>query len=164
MTEKVEFRILTAEMIPAVVEMVAKAVPELPAYKNMRVSRERIEFVLRNNLNNALFFCLIACDSHGVPHGGIAGMVTMTSFSMDMVANDIFFYVEEEYRSLHAANHLFAAYTKWAQARKCVLIMASHRSGERGDAIGRILQRHGYVPVGTNYFWRPRDEERANVA
>lgn len=154
MADEHTFRMLTAADIPIVVDMVATAIPEMPSYRGLKVSKRRIEYVLSNNINNATFYCLLVCDSHGVPHGGIAGQVTMLAFSEDPVAVDILFFVEKTHRSLYVADKLIDGYTKWAKARKCALITGTHRSGERSDGVGKLLERHGYKVVGMNYHLR----------
>lgn len=147
------FKAYGADDIPAIVDIVAEEVPQLPSYKAMRVDKGRIDFVLRHNVTNSNFMCVLLM-ADGVVVGGVAGQVTMLAFSTDPVATDVFFFIKPEHRSLWTADQLIIRYVEWARARKCVLIMASHRSGHRDAGMGKLLERHGFEYVGGNYHLR----------
>lgn len=158
-TREVTFRTLELGDIPAVVELIAQEVPALHAYQGLSVSKKRIEYVLENNLTNASFMCVLAIGG-GKVVGGVAAMVTMLAFSIDAVAQDLFFFVKPEWRSLYTANQLIDRYVTWARARRAVLITASHTAGVESERMEKLLTRRGFEVVGQNYHLRDTVQER----
>lgn len=140
--------------IEFITEMCMNSIPDLPNYKGTNPSRERIRFLLQNNLTNAMFLCLIVVDPEtDRPVGGIAAWAAPMMLGTEIVTQDVYLYVKPEWRSLKALRMLLRGYVEWGQARGATLIQGSFTSGI-DNRFGAILEREGFVPVGTLYHWK----------
>jgi hypothetical protein len=87
----------------------------------------------------------------------------MSLVSTDLIADDIFLFVEPEFRTLHNANKLIQVYKEWALARGAKLIRASYSGGsfppgtKEYEAFNMLLTRQGFKPVGTIYHLEPEN-------
>lgn len=149
-----------ARDIPRIVEIIMNAIPQLPNYQQITPDPKRIRFVLENNISNgAAFACWVMCDSHDVPQGGGGGWCVMNLMSTDLVADDIFMWIEPDYRSLPAVIRLVTTYVEWAKARGAKLIRASHTGGsfKKGsreqELYHKLLSRLGFDEVGSVYHY-----------
>jgi GNAT superfamily N-acetyltransferase len=136
------------------------ALPQLPNYAKITPDRERMKYVLEHNIQNAFAFCgWVVCDSHDVPQGCAAGWCVMSLMSTDMIADDVFMWVEPEYRTYKNAAMLLGAYVDWSKARGAKLIRASHTGGSfpRGSKehtlFDALLRRQGFKEVGSIYHY-----------
>jgi GNAT superfamily N-acetyltransferase len=140
------------------IDILMEWIPRLPNYAMIVPDRKRIEYVLKNNIDNAAAFaCWVLCDSHDVVQGGGAGFTIMSLLSQDHVSDDVFMFVLPEFRNLKNSNMLLEAYKDWAKARGAKLIRASHTGGSFPEGskeqkmFDQLLKRHGFLPVGTIY-------------
>ncbi len=148
------------EDIPAIVDSVMVEVPNLPNYKNITMSRERITYVLTHNLGNASNFqCWILIDKEtGQLAGGSAGYCVPSILSLDLQAQDVFLFVYPAYRTLRHCLMLLVAYKEWAKARGAKLITATHTGGHRAEAFSEVMRRQGYFEAGRIWHLRLDDE------
>lgn len=158
MTKELTLRTYQDKDIPRVIHIIMNAIPHLPNYRMITPNRERIEYVLKHNIDNAAFFAgWVLCDSHDVPQGIGGGWCVQNLMSLDFVADDIFMWVEPEYRSLRHANMLFRVYVEWAKARNAKLIRATHTGGsftkgtKEAALWDTLLKRAGFKEVGSVY-------------
>jgi GNAT superfamily N-acetyltransferase len=152
--------------IPRCLDILMAAIPQLPNYAMITPDRDRIQYVLVHNVDNANAFCgWVLCDSHDVPQGCGAGWCVMSLMSQDLVADDVFMWVEPEYRSLRNANLLFAAYQEWALGRGAKLIRATHTGGsfrkgtKEAQLWDALLRRAKFVEVGSVYHYSAYGEK-----
>lgn len=141
--------------VPHMIDIIMEYVPQLPNYKKFTMNRDRIEYVLRHNIDNAnAFGCWVLCDIHDVVQGGVAGYCVMSLLSLDFVADDVFFFIMPQFRNLRHANMLIQVYKDWAISHNAKLIRASHtggsyREGSKEQAMfDELLNRQGFRPVG----------------
>jgi hypothetical protein len=142
--------------IPFMVDSVCKYVPELPAYKNITVSSVRVEYILKHNHGNASHFqswVLIDKKTNQLV-GGSAGFCVPGMLTLDLVSNDVFLFILPEWRTLRHCCSLIVAYTQWAKARGCKLIMANQTSGYRIEALSAVMRRMGFEEVGKQFMLR----------
>lgn len=141
--------------IDAICLAVEKYLPELPHYKNITVSKERLAYLLRHNFGNASYFqCWVLVNKNDEVVGGVAGYCTNGMVTWDLIANDVFLYVFPEYRTFQRGKQLVEAYKKWAQSRGAVLILASVQSGYEPDLFDKFMKMLDFRPVGTLYHLR----------
>jgi GNAT superfamily N-acetyltransferase len=141
-------------------DMLMAAVPQLPNYCMINPDRERIKYVLDHNIQNAHSFCgWVVCDSHDIPQGCAATWCVMSIVSKDLIADDVFTWVEPEYRSYKAAAMLINAQVEWSKARGARLIRASHTGGSfpkdsrEGKLYDALLRKLGFKEVGSIYHY-----------
>jgi len=163
-SKELTLRLYQMRDLPRMIDIIMQYVPQLPNYKKLKLDRNRIEYVLVHNIDNAAAFnCWVLCDTHDVVQGGVAGWCVMSLLSKDLVADDVFMFVVPEYRSLRNANRLIEAYKEWAQARGATLIRASHSGGsfppgtKEYELFDTLLTRHGFRSVGSIYHLEPEN-------
>jgi hypothetical protein len=142
--------------IPFIVDTVACHVPTLPTYKNIAVSKPRIEYLLKHNYGNASYFqCWVLIDKETKQLvGGSAGYCTPGMLTTDLVANDVFLFVLPEWRTLRHCTMCMIAYREWAKARGAKLINATQTSGYRMEQFDMVMRRQGYVETGKHWMLR----------
>jgi GNAT superfamily N-acetyltransferase len=159
MSEKdLTLRLYQPRDIPRLIKILYAAIPQLPNYKMIKPDKGRIEYVLTHNIDNASAFAgWVLCDSHDEVQGLAAGWCVRNLISLDFVADDVFMWVEPEYRTFKNANMLLTTYVEWAQARGAKLIRASHTGGSfpKGSREGKLfdamLRRLKFKEVGSVY-------------
>lgn len=163
MVQDVKERELTLRMyqqrdIPRCLDILMAALPRLPNYSKIEPNRERMKYVLEHNIQNANAFAgWVLCDSDDVPQGCGGAWCVTSLMSLDLVADDIFMWVEPEYRTYKNASMLLQVYIEWAKARGAKLIRASHTGGsfpkdsKDGKLFDALLRRHGFKEVGSIY-------------
>lgn len=142
--------------IDFICEGVARFVPELPNYKDITVSKDRVKYLLSHNYGNASSFqawVLIDPETNQLI-GGVAGYCVPGMMTWDLVANDVFLFVLPEWRSLRNLLMLMVAYKEWAKARGAKLIMASYIGGHRSESMSKVMERQGYKEVGALWMLR----------
>jgi len=144
--------------IPRAVDLLMVALPALPNYRMITPDRERIEYVLTAGIDNAESFAgWVLCDTHNTVHGFSGGWCVRSLMSLDYVADDIFCWVEPEYRSYGNVRKLINAYAEWATAKGAKLIRASYSGGSfppgsrEAAAFDAILKRQGFKNIGNIY-------------
>lgn len=161
MVEVLTARPYQAKDIDELVSRAAGIIPKLPNYQNMAFSKVRLEYVLKHNLNpQSGFGCWVLTNSFDEIQGIGCGYCVPGLFSTDLVANDVFLYVEPQYRSLRNADTLITAFKSWAIKEKgAKLIVATHTSGlltdEQMKTYAKFLGRHGFVVAGNVFYLQP---------
>lgn len=162
--KQLDLRVYKAKDFKRMTDLIVEHVPKLPNYNKLRMDRDRIEYVLKHNIDNAAAFgCWVLCDTHDEVQGGVGGFCVMSLVSTDLIADDIFLFVEPEFRTLHNANKLIQVYKEWALARGAKLIRASYSGGsfppgtKEYEAFNMLLTRQGFKPVGTIYHLEPEN-------
>jgi len=160
-----KLRVYQPRDIPRMVNLIESAIPQIPNYSMITPDRERIEYVLRHNIDNAACFCgWVLCDSHDDVQGGGSGWCVQNLMSKDLVADDVFMWVEPYYRSYFAASILVHTYFDWAVQRGAKIIRASHTGGSwpKGSREHRLydllLKRLGFEEVGSVYHYNAYKE------
>jgi len=164
-TRQVTLRTYQPRDIPRMVNLIESAIPQIPNYAMITPDRGRIEYVLRHNIDNATSFCgWVLCDTNDDVQGGGAGWCVQNLMSKDMVADDVFMWVEPKYRSYFAASILVQTYFDWAKSKNAKIIRASHTGGSwpRGTREWKLydllLKRLGFEEVGSVYHYNAYKE------
>lgn len=148
-----------AKDIPHIIRLAQQYIPELPNYKGITVHEDRVKFLLDQNMNNDGSIMLqVLVDANDLPVGCIAAYCVTLLFSWEKVTNDIFLFIEPEWRALKYAKALVETYIEWAKARNVSMICASQASGYRSDELERFIKSFGFVEVG-KLFHLHRDGE-----
>lgn len=138
--------------IPRLVSLAVEYIPQLPKYRTVTIDASRVDFLLQNNVNNESAFMLrVLCDSHDRPVGAMVAYCTTMFFSWDKAANDIFLFIEPEWRTLQNARKLLKIYIQWALMRDAKIIDATVTSGIEERAMDRIMIDMGFNKLGTLY-------------
>jgi hypothetical protein len=144
--------------IARMTQIIMHAIPRMPNYKMITPDADRIRFVLENNIANGVSFASwVVIDSDDIVQGGIGAWCVKNILSHDLVADDVFLWIEPDYRSIHACNLLIQTYIDWAVARGAKLVRASHTGGSwpKGSReyklFDALLQRNGFQEVGSIY-------------
>jgi GNAT superfamily N-acetyltransferase len=154
--DKTYVRRYAADDIPRIIEICTAEIPKLPNYKGVVVDPSRIKFMLDQNVDNDGYFMIwLLEDDHGKIVGGIGAYCVTMAFSWARVCNDMFFFIEPEYRSLPNALKLMTAYRDWAIARKATIIGATHTGGGNENGMDKLIRMVGFEPIGKLYHYRP---------
>jgi GNAT superfamily N-acetyltransferase len=144
--------------IPRAVELIMLALPQLPNYAMIKPDRERIEYVLKSGIDNGEAFAgWVLCDTHNAVQGFGGAWCVRSLMSLDYVADDIFMWVEPEYRCYANVKKLVDAFAEWAIHKGAKLIRASHSGGsfprdtKEGQLYDALLKRLGFKEVGSIY-------------
>jgi GNAT superfamily N-acetyltransferase len=160
MNKDLELRMYKPHDIPRCVHLLMNAIPQLPNYRWITPDEGRIRYVLEHNIDNAAAFAgWVLCDSHDVVYGFGGAWCVCSLMSYDFVADDIFLWVEPEYRTYKNTSKLFHAYVEWAKGKGAKLIRASHTGGsfpkgsKEAELFNAILERQGFKEVGAIFHW-----------
>lgn len=158
MNKELTLRLYQPRDIPRLIDMFMTAIPQMPNYAMITPEPLRIEYVLRHNIQNAASFAgWVLVDSDDTPQGAAAGWCIQNIMSFDLVADDVFMWVEHEWRTLKSAGMLLRTYIEWAEARGAKLIRASHTGGtwpkgsREYDLFDKLLKQYGFTEVGSIY-------------
>ena len=155
MANELKLRPFELKDIPAICDKVEQYLPELPHYKNIKVAKDRLTYLMTHNYGRDSYFaCWVLEANDGQIVGGIAAYCVAGMVTWDLIANDVFLFVVPEYRTLKRANDLVKAYVQWAKARGAVLITASLQSGYEPEKFDIFIQRLGFRPSGSLYHYR----------
>jgi hypothetical protein len=153
-----ELRTYQEKDIPHVINMIMRAIPQLPNYAMIVPDRERVKYVLEHNIDNgAAFAGWVLCDSNDRPQGIGGAWCVCSLMSFDLVADDIFMWIEPEYRTYRNVGKLVKVYVDWAKSKGAKLIRASHSGGSfpRGtreaELYNALLMKLGFQEVGSIY-------------
>ncbi len=156
-SRKTKLRPMELKDIPWLVLATELYVPELPQYVGITVEPERVDFLLRNNINNSGYLqCWVLVDANDLPVGGGGGFCTIGTFTTKPITNDIFLFVLPNWRSLENVNKLITTYVAWAKARGAIIIQASQTGGYELELMDKLMQRNGFTNVGPNYHYRSK--------
>jgi GNAT superfamily N-acetyltransferase len=155
---QLELRTYEPKDIPRITELVMTAIPQLPNYAMVTPDRDRIQYVLEHNIDNGQAFGgWVVCDKQDIVQGFIGAWCVHSLLSFDLVADDIFLWIESEYRDYQNARKLVNAYTVWAREKGAKLIRATHTGGSwpKGsreyELFDTLLNRFGFSEVGSVY-------------
>lgn len=145
--------------IKYMVERASEIVPALPHYRGINVSKPRLEFLLTQNMNpQSGFSGWVLTDNEDIPRGFGAGYCVPAIFSTELIANDVFLFVEPEWRSIKNVDLLISTYVTWAKTKGAKLIRASETGGlvaadQKGQEVyDKLLSRHKFVRFGSVYY------------
>ena len=144
--------------IAYLVEQMVTIIPSLPHYKGIQVSKPRLTYLLEQNMNpQSGFAAWVLTDNEDTPQGGVAAYCAPALFSTDLVANDVFLYIDPAHRSLVNVDLLISTYVQWARSRVAKLIKATETAGEvvvnkKQAAFDKLLARHKFQRIGSMYY------------
>lgn len=150
LSNRLVLRRYRVEDIPNMVDQTEMFCKTHPFYKRVPFKREKLTWLLNNNLTNMLFCCFVVFDVDEII-GGMAAMLTGYGMSDKLFSEDIFFFIKPEYRNGRALDMLLEAYIEWAKDRKVFDVRASYTGGKNDEAMDRIMKKHGLERFGTLY-------------
>jgi hypothetical protein len=153
--DRTTIRCMRADDMTNVLDHIVTGVKELPHYKGVRIDRDRVEFLLKQQLTSkdeSAFWIRLLVNEKDEPIGGAAAYCVTLLLSWEKMCNDVFLYVAPEWRTLGNVMKIINAYKKWALARKPAIIGASHTGGYKREAMDRLLNGAGFREVGTLYY------------
>lgn len=164
MNKDLDLRKYERRDIPRGVEMICNAVPQMPNYNMLIPDAAKIANWLNQGyiLNGEAFVGWVLCDSHDTPQGFGAAWCVQSIVSYDLIGDDVFFWIEPEYRTYRNASKLYKILVDWCKARGAKLIRASHTGGvfppdsREGKLYDAMLQRQGFHMVGNVYHYGER--------
>lgn len=118
-------------------------------FRDIKVSREKLDRMLCSNVRNSLFFAALAVDDEANIIGGICASVFKFIFSEETLAEDLFFYVVPSSRQLRVSTGLVAAYLEWAKERNVRRVQLSNSMGVKVEQFSKLATRLGFEKVGT---------------
>ena len=158
MSKELTIRRYAREDIPRISELIIKSVPQMPNYAMITPDADRINYVLTGGVDNAEAFAgWVLCDTHNTIQAIGAAYCVRSIISMDFVADDLFMWVEPEYRNYANVAKFLHAYTNWARAHGAKLIRASHTGGSfpkgsrEAELYHALLRRFKFEEVGSVY-------------
>ena len=141
-------RAYTEDDIPNLVRYVGDFLHEAPNYKAISYNPAKIEYLLKNNLTNGLFFCQLAVTDNGEITAGLCAHCVSFVFSDEKVCEDLLVFVRAPYRGGNGIHKLIASYSDWARSRRPARILLGVSSGFGNDKFAQLVARHGYVELG----------------
>ena len=145
-----ELRRYIASDIPFIVSTL-KEYLQGTAYASVPFSEKRLTTVLQSNVNNDLFFTMMAVDDHSNIVGGITAYLVKYVFSEESYADEMCFFILPGHRSLKLARHMITEYVEWAKRRKVWEVRMSTTSGIQPEEYGKFLEVMGFKNIGQFY-------------
>jgi RimJ/RimL family protein N-acetyltransferase len=116
MSKELTLRTYQTRDIARAVDMLMNAIPQLPNYTMITPDRDRIKYVLEHNISSTSMFAgWVLCDSHDIPQGCGGAWCVTSLLSNDLISDDIFMWIEPEYRTYRSASMLVGVYVDWAR-------------------------------------------------
>lgn len=131
-----------------------REVPKLPAYRDIPMEYETTKAFIHSCLDRPESYAVsVLCDSHtDKPVGvGICYCVPIVFTVKGKAAQDVFLYIDPEWRSLKNVAKMYSNYKKWANEMGAILTDASFTSGYESAAMDMLLRRNGFYKIGATY-------------
>ena len=90
-------------------------------------------------------------DDGGKIVGAVAGMIYPLFFSGDLVAQEIFWWVDPEARGAEASKMLFDALIEWATAMGAKALSMIAIENGKAESVGKIYRKKGFIPTEHAY-------------
>lgn len=90
-------------------------------------------------------------EESGKVVGAVAGMVYPLFFSGDLVAQEIFWWVDPETRGTEAGKMLYDALADWAKEAGAVALSMIAIENGKAEAVGKIYKKKGFIPTEHAY-------------
>lgn len=138
----------THDDIPALIECANNFHAECP--DEYTYNQERVELMLdacMSNPDNVIF----VIDVDGLVVGGIIGVLAELWMSTDLVATELGWFVNKDYRGREALK-LLQSYEDWAESKGAVLITVADIHGVTN--LAPLYERRGYRKTETTYSKR----------
>lgn len=151
-----QIRRYSEQDIPVLIPMIERTVPTLPHYKNVKMERSRIKFLLDQHVHDeSAYMVYVLTNKRGEIVGYIAAWCVTLLVSWDKTTGDIFLWIEPEHRTIQNVLKLMRAYVDWGKRRGATLIQATHTSGYRPEEMAEFLSKYcGFELVGYVYHLR----------
>lgn len=102
-----------------------------------------------SNYQECLFLLF---EENGIPHGLIVGYATQTPFSDDLIAAELAWWVDPEYRGTKGSMELVLAYETWARKIGCKHITMSLLPSLTNPKVEDYYEKLGYVKTEISYL------------
>ncbi|NPU91384.1 MAG: GNAT family N-acetyltransferase [Gammaproteobacteria bacterium] len=98
--------------------------------------------------------CLFVTEQHGQLTGFFMGHVSRSAWGQFREAGEDFFYVTPDSRGTGAGDLLVQSYVEWAKEKGALITGTAIRSQINANAVSLLLDRNGFVPMGTLWVYR----------
>src|SRR5579863_550318 len=92
---------------------------------------------------------IFSCEKEGCIAGAIGGIIHKDIYGHSLIAEEFFWFVQEEYRGDGLL--LYLAFEKWAIARGAASIQMVHLLDLMPEKVAKFYRRQGYEPIETRY-------------
>lgn len=145
----------TTEDIPEMLDIIKEFLKESTTFKDISYDRQKVENMLYSNVNNNRFFCNLLVDDTGKEiFGGLCAQLFEYTFSREMFANDLIFFILPTQRGLRPVTELVNSYVTWAKARNVNEIRLASSTGNEANKFGRLCEFLGFDYLGPIYTMR----------
>jgi len=138
---------MTMEDIPNVAQLMALMYEESVNYHKLSFSWDRVEEVCRQTIEGG--FALVYDQGDGVIVGVFGGVVYEPTFSRDIMASDLVFYVHPNHRG-YVSIRMIKAFIAWSVGKGCKLISVGVTAGIDNDRVVELYESMGFVRAGNS--------------
>lgn len=141
-------KLATPEDFPDILRM-SKAFAEASPYKDFPMTEEKITELILTLLRDKNKTLIVLYLQDGKPVGMIAGMSSEMIFSREIIASEVIWWVDPEFRGGRRSLALKEAYEYWAKRIGAKYIQMANLND---DKIERYYQRTGYTLTEKAYL------------
>ncbi|WP_150108678.1 GNAT family N-acetyltransferase [Methylobacterium sp. 4-46] len=123
---------------------------EESVYKRLHLDVDRLAGFLKMAITRP-DHCVNVYGQNAI-NGVFAGALTTPFFSKDLVAKDIFFFVNREHRGSRAAYSLWKAFELWSAQRGATAIWCGVATGISLERTDKFFTSLGCENIGKNYW------------
>lgn len=139
----------TEEDIDSVIELSKDFFNASPYSKSVEFSERRVKEVIRSCLLSPLGCVILLETDTGTSVGMLIAAASTTIFSEDLLAQELAWWVDPQYRGRESL-HLIEAYEEWAAVIGCRLIALG--SIPELTELDKLYRRLGYTPKEQSYI------------
>lgn len=146
----ITYRRYQQQDIPKGIELAKFLLKDMPNYTNVILDENKLEAILKSNVNNVKFYLNFAFDDSELV-GVCCATLMEPIFNRDLLAVDQFIYVKPDRRSNGIATELITGLVVWAKERGVNRIRLASTTGWDLDTYNKIRESHGFKHVGNIY-------------
>lgn len=122
-----------------------------PYHGKLAYNSLKVDLLLDLAASSAYTQCLpLLYEENGIPCGCLLGVASSTPFSDDLIASELCWWVDEEYRGTKGSFELVLAYEDWAKRVGCKMITMALLS-TTNPKIDTYYRRMGYEKCEVSY-------------
>lgn len=141
-------KLATKEDIPAIMRM-AYAFAEASPYRHMTIDGDKVTKLINHMVETGGTKNILVLAMEGDTAVGLIGaLVVEPPFHVGRIANELMWWVDEEYRKSHHSKDLIEAYEYWAKyVAKCDYTQMALLETDQAEVISKLYKRRGYSAV-----------------
>lgn len=138
------------EYDPKVLDLLVESVINSP-YSQLEINRDLLEFHIHQWIHYPENGVIIILYDNEEPVGLLVTRRGDLLFSPAVVAQELMWYVKEEYRGKDSLSML-ALFEQWATWIKAEVIAVSTLNNKFANRLGRFYEKHGFNKSETSYY------------